>query len=221
MPQKLLVLADLDDTLTDRKAAFDAWAWSFLSSFGLSIDAIDILRKLDRRGQCDRKIFLLQASEALDLPINLELELPRYRSATQNVRPFEGVPTLLGRIRGLGGSTIVVSNGVGHVQRAKLMSSGLMNMIDGVVISDEVGVEKPDPAIFELAVSMVDEPTTAWMVGDSFELDIFGAADANLATAWVSHGDSLPGDTLVPDIVCQTTVKCLAEVMRRYRALGS
>lgn len=218
MPNKLLVLADLDDTLTDRQSAFDSWALSFLSAFSQPLAAIEIMRALDRRGECDRAVFLAETSNALGLSIDLELELSHYRAATKTVAPFKGVSEMLERVRELGGSTIVVTNGVGHVQRAKLMHSGLMNVIERAVISGEVGIQKPDPAIFELAVSMVHVPTTPWMVGDSFVRDILGAARANLATAWVSHGAALPHEAVVPDIVRQTTVECLAEVIRRYRA---
>jgi HAD superfamily hydrolase (TIGR01549 family) len=57
--------------------------------------------------------------------------------------------------------------------RARLKSAGLLESCETVVIYGEVGLEKPDPRIFKLALSRLGvRPDEAAMVGDRLDLDI-------------------------------------------------
>lgn len=72
----------------------------------------------------------------------------------------------------------LVSNGLGPVQRKRLVKAGLMEYLDLLVISCEVGYAKPDPAILQLAMRLADStPETTLFVGDSIGSDM-GAAEA-------------------------------------------
>lgn len=56
----------------------------------------------------------------------------------------------------------------------------------GWVISEGVGVRKPDPLIFQLAADTVSEDLAgAWMIGDSAEADIGGAHCAGISSIWL------------------------------------
>ena len=74
----------------------------------------------------------------------------------------------------------------------------LPDALDVVVISEAVGLRKPDPAIFALAVTDlgVDAASTLF-VGDNPEVDIVAAAAAGLQTAWFRNGLAWP-DGLLP-----------------------
>lgn len=75
----------------------------------------------------------------------------------------------------------VLSNGFCGVQEGKLKSSGLESLIDCVVLSDEIGINKPDRRIFDYALRKSGATaSTALMVGDNPETDIAGA----LAAGW-------------------------------------
>jgi FMN phosphatase YigB (HAD superfamily) len=91
---------------------------------------------------------------------------------------------ILGRLYGrvaLG----VVSNFYGNVERI-LNDAGFAPLLDTVIDSTCVGVSKPDPAIFALALEQLDcEPGDALYVGDSFEKDVVGARGAGLRSAWL------------------------------------
>lgn len=79
----------------------------------------------------------------------------------------------------------VVSNFYGNVERI-LDDAGFTGLLDAVVDSARVGVSKPDPAIFALALRQLDcEPAEALYVGDSFEKDVIGARAAGLRSAWL------------------------------------
>ncbi|MDI3269077.1 MAG: HAD-IA family hydrolase [Bacillota bacterium] len=74
----------------------------------------------------------------------------------------------------------VVSNW-GRSGRQELKRLGLLPLLDAVLLSGEVSVQKPDPAIFALALAELGtEPEETLMVGDHYEHDIYGAAGAGI-----------------------------------------
>jgi FMN phosphatase YigB (HAD superfamily) len=79
----------------------------------------------------------------------------------------------------------VISNFYGNLERI-LEDAGLAWLLDTIIDSTRVGLSKPDPAIFALALQPLDcEPAEALYVGDSFEKDIVGARGAGLRSAWL------------------------------------
>ncbi len=63
-----------------------------------------------------------------------------------------------------------------HIQHRKLLKLGLSNLGCKIVTSEEVGVEKPHPYIFKVALDKLNvNPSNACMVGDNYEKDIQGA----------------------------------------------
>jgi len=86
----------------------------------------------------------------------------------------------------------VVSNFYGNVHRV-LEEAELAPLLATIVDSSVVGVRKPDPAIFALAVERLGvEPAEVLYVGDSFEKDIVGAHAAGLRTGWLVAGVERP-----------------------------
>ena len=82
----------------------------------------------------------------------------------------------------------MITNGSGTVQRLKLRTVGLLQRLDPLVISSEVGLRKPDPQIFEVALHRAGvQPDAAWFVGDNLWHDIAPAAGAGLRTAWIDR----------------------------------
>ena len=86
----------------------------------------------------------------------------------------------------------LISNGPAPLQRPKVERFGLERHFVTVVISGEVGVRKPDPAIFGLALEAMAVPAEAAVyVGDNPHDDVVGACDSGLAAIWVNRGDWL------------------------------
>ncbi|MGN5601962.1 HAD-IA family hydrolase [Limosilactobacillus fermentum] len=79
----------------------------------------------------------------------------------------------------------IITNGVAKVQKSRLSESGLAPLFSSVLVSETVGVEKPDPVIFErfFATSEV-APERSIMIGDGLPSDIVGAHKAHLASVW-------------------------------------
>ena len=70
----------------------------------------------------------------------------------------------------------VLSNGFSELQSRKMQSAGIADYFDGVVLSDDIGVNKPHREIFEHALRVAGvTPDRALMIGDNYEVDIKGA----------------------------------------------
>lgn len=90
-----------------------------------------------------------------------------------------GARTLLENIKARGLKIGVLSNGFKEVQFDKLRSGGVLDMIDCIVLSDEIDINKPDRRIFDYALQKAG--TTAEhsiMIGDNPDTDIKGALNA-------------------------------------------
>lgn len=75
----------------------------------------------------------------------------------------------------------LITNGKELKQWEKLVRLGVYPFFDDVVTSESVGIEKPDPKIFQIATNRLNvTPGTSIMVGNSFESDIMGAFNAGI-----------------------------------------
>jgi len=123
-----------------------------------------------------------------DGPLTEVLALHYGEERRAGYRLFPGARETLERLHGryhLG----IITNGVTEVQREKIDRLGIEPYFETILISQEVGVAKPDARLFRMALDRVPcEPWEAAMIGDSAERDIRGAASAGLHTLWVRLG---------------------------------
>jgi putative hydrolase of the HAD superfamily len=102
-------------------------------------------------------------------------------------RPVEGALELLQALRGRA-VTGVVTNNVASEQRLKIAACGFGPLLDAVVISEEVGVTKPDPRIFRIALEALGRPAAeAVMIGDAWQNDVDGARNAGIRPVWFNR----------------------------------
>ena len=88
--------------------------------------------------------------------------------------PYDDTAPVLRELKSRGIRIAVVSNAAIDV-RPTLDRNGLTHLIDGVVVSYQVGVVKPAPAIFELALELLERPAEqVLIVGDSGRDDVGG-----------------------------------------------
>ena len=214
------VLFDLDDTLFDHWGctrvalgalqashdAFGAWPFeAFESAHRQLLEALHLevlagrLTVDDARLQRFRRLFEQaggDASEALARAAAAEYR-ERYVEAW---RPVSGALELLQALHGrvaLG----VVTNNVAGEQRMKIDACGFGPLLDAVVISEEAGVAKPDPRIFELALATLGRaPEAAVMVGDAWGTDIAGARAASIRPVWFNRFGAVSPDPSVQEI---------------------
>ena len=88
----------------------------------------------------------------------------------------------------------VVTNGFIEVQYEKFDKSGLRDCFAHIVLSEEVGCQKPSPRIFEEALRMNGlQAEEVVMIGDSWNSDIQGAINAGIDQIWIRKSkDPLP-----------------------------
>lgn len=79
----------------------------------------------------------------------------------------------------------IITNGFEEVQHLKLKTCGLDHYFGCVITSEQAGVKKPEPAIFEMALAKTGAfPESSLMVGDDVPVDLQGAAAMGLDTAY-------------------------------------
>jgi putative hydrolase of the HAD superfamily len=103
-------------------------------------------------------------------------------------RALDGAPELLAAVR-RHARVAIVTNNLLDEQRGKLEHCGLAPFVDALVVSDDVGVSKPDPRIFRIALDRVGAAAAdAVMVGDSWGNDVVGARAARIRAVWFNPG---------------------------------
>jgi putative hydrolase of the HAD superfamily len=200
------VLFDLDDTLADSAAAEER-VWTDVAEViaarlpgvergELRRRYLDALRRHHpdfAAGRVDaltfRRVRLADAIEpwgALDDGL-FEAYLTEKRRIPDEVAPLPEAIATVRALRARGIRVGVLTNGPSAHQRRKLEVSRLGPELDAIAISDELGVGKPDPQAFALALALLGtraEETA--MVGDSLANDVLGGMGAGLAAVvWV------------------------------------
>jgi len=214
------VLFDLDDTLFDHwsctrealgalRERYDAFAripiQAFEAEHGRLLEELHLevlagrLTVDDARIQRFRRLFECAGDTVADSTARAAAS--GYREAyVAHWRPVEGAMALLAALRervAIG----VVTNNVASEQHQKIDACGFGRYLDAVVISEEAGVAKPDPRIFELAIRRLGrsrEETV--MVGDAWATDISGARAAGLRAVWFNRFRAVSPDPSVPEI---------------------
>ncbi len=117
-------------------------------------------------------------------------------------RVLPGVPEALATLRASGLRLVVVSNSDGSVEDG-LTDVGLRPLLDAVVDSARVGVEKPAPGIFRHALELAGCPASrALHVGDLYAVDVVGARAAGIDAVLLDpYGDWRDVDCeRIPDV---------------------
>ncbi|WP_227318344.1 pyrimidine 5'-nucleotidase [Cedecea davisae] len=89
----------------------------------------------------------------------------------------------------------IITNGFTALQQIRLERTGLRDYFDLLVISEQVGIAKPDRRIFDYTFEQMGQPPRdrVLMVGDTAESDILGGINAGIATCWLNaHGRTAP-----------------------------
>jgi putative hydrolase of the HAD superfamily len=208
-----LLLADLDDTLIDRRGSFRAWATGFCAGHGRD-DDLDWLIEQDRSGYAGRDELFALVRDRFGLADTVEELKERYREEhpRHTIPPSGDALRLLDELRGQGWRVAVVTNG--HpVQLEKLAAAGLADRVDACVVSEIERVRKPDPRIFRLAAERCGASLDgAWMAGDNPDADLRGAHALGLHTIWFRHGRPWAEQDFAPTLAVDSLDEALAHL---------
>lgn len=195
------LLWDLDGTLLDFHAAESAAIKSLFEAFSLGSCSEDMIRRYSQinesywqrleRNELTKPQVLVgrfeQFFQEIGVPQTLAPEFNRqyqlrlgdtivYRDDSVGI-----VKKLRGKV-----SQYIVSNGTSIAQNKKLLLSGLGKLMDGVFLSEEVGIEKPNRAFFDAVFDVIrpSDLTEVMIIGDSLTSDIQGGNNAGILTCW-------------------------------------
>ena len=207
-----LVLFDLDNTLADREAAFRRWAERFVADHHLDPSVVEWLCARDGDGFVPRDELFASVRDQYGVDGSVGDLVARYRAEYPTFfEPEPDVVAALTRLRADGWTIGIVTNGPPS-QEAKIASLRLGDLVDGVCVSDLVGVDKPDRHIFELTAARCGVDLRGWMVGDSPDTDVAGGRAAGLRTVWIHRGRTWDRDDYAPDAVAANVGDAVAVI---------
>ena len=93
------------------------------------------------------------------------------------------------------------SNGTIVAQTGKLTRSGLIDLLDGVFLSEKLGAEKPSVLFFEKVFETIQTVNRerVLIVGDSLTSDILGAENAGIKSCWYNPTHKHNSTAIKPD----------------------
>jgi len=145
-----------------------------------------------------------------------------YRSSYLSAwREVDGARDLLSALRGRA-ATAIVTNNIAKEQRRKIAACGFEPLVDAVVISEEVGITKPDPRIFEIALERLGcAAGEAVMVGNAWDTDVLGARAAGVRPIWFNRTGAPSPDESVTEIWSLRPTELVVAVILEELALSS
>ena len=212
-----LLLLDLDNTLLDRESAFRKFAIALLEDLGAPASDLDWLVAADNDGRTSR----YEVADALRIRYGLSATVVDIVEALhEGVLSRSRLDPLVACAVQIAGNAgwvpVIVTNGTTRQQEAKIRMTGLDQYVAEWVISEEAGVRKPDGRIFELAADRARMSLRgAWMIGDSPEADIAGAAGMGLPSVWLHRGRHWTEPRYAPTVSAGTPVAAVAAVLDR------
>ena len=193
------LLFDADGTLFDYDQAERQAFINTLGQIGVAFEenhlakyqSINSKLWLDReRGKIDLESLKARRFELLFQAIGMESD-PRevgqlyLRNLGEEAGLLDGAKEII-KTLAIHFNLAVVTNGIKEVQRRRLEKSPFQDCFDEIIISDEIGVSKPDAAFFEIAFQRIGNPpkTETLIIGDSLTSDMQGAANFGIDACW-------------------------------------
>lgn len=105
------------------------------------------------------------------------------------IEPFEDVIPCLSEIKEMGMKTAIISDGIPMKQYEKILRLGIDDFVDLVVISDEVGVRKPNPKLFEYCLKKFGiSGEESVYIGDNPVKDLIPARMNGMFSVYIHRG---------------------------------
>jgi 2-haloacid dehalogenase len=135
------------------------------------------------------------ALEGLDLANSALRE--RLMNLYLTLAAFPEVPEVLRRLRTAGLATAILSNGSPAMLRAAVAGAGVGGLLDAVLSVEEVGVYKPHPTVYQLAVDRLGVTAGMILFVSSNAWDAYAASAFGMRVAWCNRytqrRERLPG----------------------------
>lgn len=215
-----VILFDLDNTLTNRRASVMAFARDFYKYFRARHqmtrieDLEPIIHNADGGGYrpLDERWRMLQRWIPWeDKPTAEELRDYWYVQLGHCAIGVDGLHDTLSALKEMGIALGIITNGPTGLQNLTIDTLNLRQYMDTAIVSDAVGCQKPDAEIYHLALSEIGSQVEddVWFVGDNPATDLLGAHRLGMTTVWVQGHH----DWLFDDFSADYTVDNIAELL--------
>jgi len=126
-----------------------------------------------------------------------ESDRDRLMSLFLTLDPFPEVPNVLRKLKTAGMRTAILSNGSPAMLDAAVKAAKLEPLLDAVLSVEEVGVYKPHPKVYQLAVDRLAVPASAICYQSSNAWDAYAASAFGMQVVWCNRygqrRERLPG----------------------------
>jgi 2-haloacid dehalogenase len=135
--------------------------------------------------------------DALDYTLEtLHIDKPRLRDCLMKLYltldPFPDVPDALKQLKAAGLRTAILSNGSPMMLDAAVKAAKLEPMLDAVLSVEEIGVFKPDPRVYQLAVDRLGISALAIAFQSSNAWDAYAASAFGMKVVWCNRYGQRP-----------------------------
>jgi 2-haloacid dehalogenase len=137
----------------------------------------------------------------------------RLMNLYREVQPYPDVLDMLRQLRAKGLKTAIHSNGTPDLLDAAVKSCGVQDLFDDVISIEDIGLYKPHPRAYQLAVDRLGLPAERICFISSNGWDVHGAAVFGFRVAWVNR-DKRPLDILPGEIDYE--IRSLAELPKLF-----
>lgn len=213
---KKILLIDVDDTILDFTGGERVAITQTLSHFGLPTDEETVeayrlfneeLWKAYERGLVSKPELVVKRFEMLLERLNVvgkitpeEMNVEYFNNLKEQHDYKEGASEFIDRISEFY-RIILVTNGTTQIQNSRLKASDLINRVEGVYISEQLGTRKPEKEYFEIVANSVEnfDKSNCVLVGDSLTSDILGGKNFGVNTVWFNPNHKPENKEIIPD----------------------
>ena len=105
----------------------------------------------------------------------------------REVDAYPDARTVLTALRGAGRPAVILSNGSPEMLAAAVTAAGIGPLLDDVLSIEAIGLYKPRPEVYALAMKRLGMPAARLCFVSSNGWDVAGAASAGLQTVWINR----------------------------------
>ena len=112
-----------------------------------------------------------------------------HKEKIDSIKLYDDVKPCLIKLREKGLKSAIISDGLPIKQYEKILRLGIDDLIDLTTISDEIGIRKPNPKLFEFCLKKFNfEGNETIYIGDRLEKDIIPALLNNIHSVYIHRG---------------------------------
>ncbi len=214
-----LIGFDLDDCLFDSTGLSEAARIKGIDAMinlGLNIDrdmAItlihEIVNEYGSNSSQHYNYFIRRLNELKILPISLNKQfmyiaaavMAYHKEKIDSIALYNDVEPCLKKLKKIGIKSVIISDGIPIKQYEKILRLKINKLVDAIVISDEIGIRKPNPKLFSYYLKKfgVIGVETIY-VGDNIYKDIFPANQNNIHSVFIHRGGKYDIKNIEPNI---------------------